>query len=304
MRFLSFVLVLILGLAPQLTFSQKKFNTRGEAQVRVENNMSKEDARNKARELAKVNAIENVLGTFVEQETTIDVSEGETSFKIIANNKVKGEWIKTKDEDFKEDNRVIKGEFGNETEIWITCKISGTVREIVKARLAFEAVALNCPQEMCRTTRYYDGEPFYLNFVTPSKGFLSIYVVDTENAYRLLPYQEMGNVYADAIPVKADMKYVFFSQKQEQLAGKLVVFSASSGDQSSLPYKEKGHGIFTYFLLKKLQETSGDLSYRELSDYIKENVSLQSVVINSKEQDPQTNVSPSAASEWGGWSMN
>ena len=213
MRFLSFVLVLILGLAPQLTFSQKKFNTRGEAQVRVENNMSKEDARNKARELAKVNAIENVLGTFVEQETTIDVSEGETSFKIIANNKVKGEWIKTKDEDFKEDNRVIKGEFGNETEIWITCKISGTVREIVKARLAFEAVALNCPQEMCRTTRYYDGEPFYLNFVTPSKGFLSIYVVDTENAYRLLPYQEMGNVYADAIPVKADMKYVFFSQK-------------------------------------------------------------------------------------------
>ena len=92
--------------------------------------------------------------------------------------------------------------------------------------------------------------------------------------------------------------------KKEQLAGKLVVFSASSGDQSSLPYKAKGHGIFTYFLLKKLQESGGDLTYKELSDYIKENVSLQSVVINSKEQDPQTNVSPSAASVWAGWPMN
>ena len=215
MRFLSVYLILILGLTTGQAFSQKKFNTKGEAQVRIESNMSKEDARNKARELAKVNAIENVLGTFVEQETTIDVSEGETSFKIIGNNKVKGEWIKTKDEDFQEDNRNVKGEFGNETEIWITCKISGTVREIVKARLAFEAVSLNCPQEMCRTTRYYDGEPFYLNFVTPSKGFLSVYVVDTENAYRLLPYQEMSNAYADAIPVKADMKYVFFSQNPD-----------------------------------------------------------------------------------------
>ena len=92
--------------------------------------------------------------------------------------------------------------------------------------------------------------------------------------------------------------------KEEALAGKLVVFSASSGDQSSLPYKSKGHGIFTYFLLKKLQESGGNLTYQELSNYIKENVSLKSVVINSKQQDPQTNVSPSAISEWGTWTLN
>lgn len=89
--------------------------------------------------------------------------------------------------------------------------------------------------------------------------------------------------------------------KQEQLAGKLIVFSASSGDQSSLPYKEKGHGIFTYFLLKKLQESKGDLTYAELSNYLKEKVSLNSVIVNSKEQNPQTNVSPSAASVWSSW---
>lgn len=89
--------------------------------------------------------------------------------------------------------------------------------------------------------------------------------------------------------------------KQEQLAGKLIVFSASSGDQSSLPYKEKGHGMFTYYLLKKLQESKGELTYAELSIYLKEKVSLNSVIVNSKEQDPQTNVSPSAASGWKSW---
>lgn len=91
--------------------------------------------------------------------------------------------------------------------------------------------------------------------------------------------------------------------KEEALNGKLVVFSASSGDQSSLPYKEKGHGIFTYFLLKKLQDSKGEVSYKELSDYLRSQVSLQSVVINSKEQDPQTNVSPSAVAEWEKWKV-
>jgi len=91
--------------------------------------------------------------------------------------------------------------------------------------------------------------------------------------------------------------------KEEALNGKLVVFSASSGDQSSLPYKEKGHGIFTYFLLKKLQDSKGEVSYKELSDYLRSQVSLQSVVINSKEQDPQTNISPSAVAEWEKWKL-
>ena len=86
--------------------------------------------------------------------------------------------------------------------------------------------------------------------------------------------------------------------KEDPLTGNLVVFTASSGEQSSLSYKEKQHGIFTYFLLQKLQATTGPLSYNELSKYIHDNVSLQSVLINDKEQSPQVNVSNSLGSEW------
>lgn len=91
--------------------------------------------------------------------------------------------------------------------------------------------------------------------------------------------------------------------KADALNGGLIVFTASSGEQSSLPYKEQQHGFFTYFLLKKLQETKGNVSYKELSNYIKENVSLQSVLVNDKEQSPQVNVSSSVDTEWEGYNL-
>ena len=86
--------------------------------------------------------------------------------------------------------------------------------------------------------------------------------------------------------------------KEQQLKGNLIVFTASSGEESSLPYKEKYHGMFTYFLLKKLQESKGELTYKELSDYLNEKISLESVLVNSKEQNTQTNVSPDATNIW------
>lgn len=91
--------------------------------------------------------------------------------------------------------------------------------------------------------------------------------------------------------------------KEGNMAGKMIVFSASSGDQSSLPYKEKKHGIFTYFLLKKLNESKGVLTYKALSDYLSEQVGLKSLIINNKEQNPQTNISIEARDEWMVWSF-
>ncbi len=91
--------------------------------------------------------------------------------------------------------------------------------------------------------------------------------------------------------------------KENLVQGNLVVFSASTGEQSSLPYKEKQHGMFTYFLLKKLQESKGNVTYDELSNYIKTEVQLNSVKINSKDQNPQTLTSPSLSDEWKMWNL-
>lgn len=82
------------------------------------------------------------------------------------------------------------------------------------------------------------------------------------------------------------------------IGGNSVVFSASSGDETAMTYPEKGHGLFTYFLLKKLQETGGNVSYSELSDYINANVKKKSFLVNGKPQNPVTATSPAAQNSW------
>ena len=89
--------------------------------------------------------------------------------------------------------------------------------------------------------------------------------------------------------------------KKDLIQGNLVVFTASSGEQSALPYDQEQHGMFSYFLLKKLQETKGEISYGELADYISQNVSIESLRINQKEQDPAINVSPDVENVWRDW---
>ena len=86
--------------------------------------------------------------------------------------------------------------------------------------------------------------------------------------------------------------------KENIITGNCIAFTSSSDIQSSLPYKEKQHGMFTYFLLKKLQETEGNITLGELSDYLYENVALSSIKINSKEQTPKVLVSPALKDDW------
>lgn len=86
--------------------------------------------------------------------------------------------------------------------------------------------------------------------------------------------------------------------RESIIKGNMVVFSASSGDQISLPYREKQHGMFTYFLLKKMQETRGDVTYRELFDYVNSKVSFESVKKNDKEQNPRIQTSDDLRNVW------
>ncbi len=86
--------------------------------------------------------------------------------------------------------------------------------------------------------------------------------------------------------------------KSPFVMGNLVVFSATSDDQSAHPYKEKAHGIFTYYLLKGLQISNGEMSYGELQDFVRTNVMRKSVLVNNKVQAPEVKVSPVFEYSW------
>ena len=95
----------------------------------------------------------------------------------------------------------------------------------------------------------------------------------------------------------ASVRGIAVRVKKEVPQGNLVIFSAAQGDETALPYNEQGHGMFTYFLLKKLQETGGNVSLGDLSDYVTDQVRKMSVVTKSKPQTPTVSAGVSI-SDW------
>lgn len=136
----------------------------------------------------------------------------------------------------------------------------------------------------------------------------------TEGCYSLNKlYTELGGLNANYVVVFLDACFsgaqrdggmlasargVALKAKKEDPQGNMVVFSAASGNETAYPYKDKGHGLFTYFLLKKLQQTKGEVTLEELGEYVMENVKQQSVVVNRKVQTPTVSPSFTLRDSW------
>lgn len=73
--------------------------------------------------------------------------------------------------------------------------------------------------------------------------------------------------------------------------GNMVILSASQGDQTAYPYDEKKHSMFTYYVLKKLKETKGDVTIGDLADFVIDKVQKTSLEVNRKIQSPSVMVS-------------
>lgn len=99
------------------------------------------------------------------------------------------------------------------------------------------------------------------------------------------------------------MKSVKIKPNETSMKGNMVVFSSSSGDESSGVDREKQHGYFTWFLLQKLQQTKGDITYKTLGDYLVQSVSFETAK-RSKPQTPQVLISPDVQGVWESWKMN
>ncbi len=78
---------------------------------------------------------------------------------------------------------------------------------------------------------------------------------------------------------------------EKTTARNIAVLTASMDDQTSSSYEDKGHGVFTYFLLKGIKELLGEdrnskLELGELYNYIKPQVERTSRRLYNNEQTP------------------
>ena len=167
---------------------------------------------------------------------------------------------------------------------------------------------------------YYAGhgipdEQSHASFLLPSDG----YPTNMKSAYSLDElYQTLGNMPAHSVTVFLDACFsgtkrdghilasargVAIKAKQCVPHGKMIVFSAAQGDETAYPYKEQEHGMFTYFLLKKLKESKGETTLGDLADYITQSVRERSIVKNSKSQTPVVSASAALSASWRGMKL-
>ena len=120
------------------------------------------------------------------------------------------------------------------------------------------------------------------------------------NAFSVVVFLDacFSGMTGDGSTLSASSRGVALKARQAEPQGNVVVLSAASGDETAYPYNDHGHGLFTYFLLKKLQASKGSVNLGELSNYIIENVKQKSVLINHKIQTPTVSYPVGLQSSW------
>jgi uncharacterized caspase-like protein len=148
-------------------------------------------------------------------------------------------------------------------------------------------------------------------YLLPVDGFAT----DVESGYSLEKlYKTLGETASQQVVVFLDACFSGAKRDGEMLAsargvairvkkstppGKLLVFSAATGNETAICDKDRHHGVFTYYLLKCLRDHKGKVKFGDLSAYVTDMVRKRSVIINSgKIQTPTVIPSTSMSSDW------
>lgn len=251
-------------------YCQKTLVAQGEYTLRIESYMSEDDAVEKARVYAQINAIESSFGkviiqgnsTFIQNVSTEKQVETNSVFSFMADSYVNGEWIETISEK--------KDIFINNDGRWVRIRVKGRIREIQNLVNSCEVFSLCCPSIQCKTTEFSSGQKFYMYFRSPKNGFVSIYMDDPckKITTRILPYSHYNGGTIN-FPVTADTGYIFFSMKYDYLK------DIANIDELELIVNEQIEQYKIYILY-----SPSDFSKPILDDYSKEMLTNEQIGAN------------------------
>lgn len=152
-------------------------------------------------------------------------------------------------------------------------------------------------------------------YMLPVDGFASDVAATGYSMEKM--YKELGEMPADKVFVFIDACFsgakrdggmierargVALEVKKPKIQGNVVVLSAAQGTQTAHQDNNQHHGIFTYYLLKKLQTSRGNATIGDISDYVTAEVS-RATSIKNIEQHPSLSHSDGILSGWENWKL-
>lgn len=139
----------------------------------------------------------------------------------------------------------------------------------------------------------YDGDPSFID----QTGYSLMRLYD---ALGKLPAKEvivvLDSCFSGAggrsVLAEGARPLVMISRKSFTVPANMTILAAASGDQISSTYKEKGHGLFTYFMLKGIKDedivkANGTIDITDLFRYLKPQVERIARKQYNNEQTPQ-----------------
>lgn len=152
-------------------------------------NVTMKEAKIKAIEMARANAIKDEFGVLVASDfiNSDKVVDDVLSSYFINNTEssVKGEWLGD------DKDPIVKVECVD-GDIWFTAEVSGQAREIVRAKTDLKwQVQKSDDGHKIEADQFDSGERFYVKFKSPTDGYLAIYLITGDDEVScLLPYRK------------------------------------------------------------------------------------------------------------------
>ncbi|MDE6368207.1 MAG: DUF4384 domain-containing protein, partial [Muribaculaceae bacterium] len=207
--------MLALGLYPN-AYAQKTVSVHGTATyVLSENdNVTIKDAKVKAIEMAKVEALKEQFGMLVVSDVINSdrvVNDEFSSFYISdTSSSVKGEWVA----DEREPQVTIECINGD---IFFTAEVWFKAREITRVLTDIKWQVLKDKDgQKVESTQFNNGERFFVKFRSPSDGYVAIYLItDDKETACLLPYRKDNT---GRYQIKGGKDYTFFDKTTDPAA--------------------------------------------------------------------------------------
>lgn len=173
-------------------------------------NESMEQARRNAVHYAQIEALRNEFGTVVSGASASSIVQRGTRVtekfvSMSGEGELNGEWIGDR-----EPPKIEPSLDGDRLVLKTTVK--GYASEVSNNTINYVAKVLrNQPSAEYESEEFVAGNDIYVSFTAPIDGYLAIYLLDSDNAYCLLPYRADKDGF---FQITHNKEYILFSQKR------------------------------------------------------------------------------------------
>lgn len=208
-RFLSYLLLVAAAWLPLVVTAQGVKTLAGRATYYGDDHDSPAGAKEKALQMARIDALAREYGTVLSQISTQrdEIANGDENsfFSSLSVSEVKGEWISDVGEP------TYKMELDADGHYVVECSVKIKARALSNKAADFRATVMrNGLTDRHADTQFRSGDAMYLKFYAPVDGYIAVYLVCGNDVMTLLPYLSSSS---GKCRVSHNRDYTFFSAR-------------------------------------------------------------------------------------------